>query len=112
MRTQILIPELGILGLKPTQNLTLRKNNFLARLEEQGQLLNPVWGLRMGGENPRLTIGALDPNEYEGEINWVPELEGLGRIVEVDVLKGYQGNIFPFQYPARAELSSSKLLFI
>ncbi|KAK1224915.1 hypothetical protein PQX77_012155 [Marasmius sp. AFHP31] len=66
----------------------------------------------MGGDNPRLTIGALDPNEYEGEINWVPELQDSGRI-EVDAFKGYQGNIVPFQYPALADLSSiSRNIFI
>ena len=31
-------------------------------------LLNPVIG---SPESPKLTIGVLDPVDYEGEINWV-----------------------------------------
>ena len=60
----------------------------------------------MGGDDPRLTIGALDPNEYEGDINWVPELDG--GMIEVDAFKGYQGNIIPFSYPAVTSLSSGE----
>ncbi|KAL0574658.1 hypothetical protein V5O48_007305 [Marasmius crinis-equi] len=93
-------------GLAPTLNETLRKQNFLVRLDEQGQLLNPVWGLRFGGDDPRLTIGALDPEDYQGEINWVPELQDSGKI-EIDAFKGYQGNVLSsFQYPVVAGLSS------
>ncbi|KAL0574651.1 hypothetical protein V5O48_007297, partial [Marasmius crinis-equi] len=96
----------GVLGLAPTLNETLRKQNFLARLDEQGQLLNPVWGLRLGGDDPRLTIGALDPEDYQGEINWVPELQDDGKI-EIDAFKGYQGNVLDsFEYPVIAGLSS------
>ncbi|KAG7087198.1 hypothetical protein E1B28_013179 [Marasmius oreades] len=95
----------GLLGLAPTRNESLRGRNILVRLDEQGQLLNPVWGLRLGGDNPRLTIGALDPNEYEGELNWVPELNDAG-MIKVDAYRGYQGNILPFQYPVTVPLSS------
>ncbi|KAG7087187.1 hypothetical protein E1B28_013168 [Marasmius oreades] len=102
----------GILGLAPTKNESLRGHNILVRLDEQGQLLNPVWGLRLGGDNPRLTIGALDPNEYEGELNWVPELNDTG-MIKVDAYRGYQGNILPFQYPVTASLSSvSKNIYL
>ena len=102
--------SLGLLGLAPTLNETLRAQNILVRLNNEGQLLNPVFGLRLGGENPTLTIGALDPNEYEGEINWVPELQDEG-MIQVDAYRGYQGNILPFQYPVTAQLSSREFGF-
>ncbi|KAF8593444.1 acid protease [Ceratobasidium sp. AG-I] len=94
----------GHLGLfVPQFNQTLRSQNILLRLDEQGQLLNPVWGLRLAGGNGSLTIGALDPNEYEGEINWVPVLDDQPAI-RVDAFKGYHGNILPLEYPINATL--------
>jgi len=40
-----------------------------------GKLLNPVIGMRFLSENPKLTIGALDPADYEGKsigYKWKP----------------------------------------
>ncbi|KAF8606416.1 acid protease [Ceratobasidium sp. AG-I] len=96
----------GHLGLFVSQfNQTLRSQSTILRLEEQGQLLNPVWGLRLAGGNGSLTIGALDPNDYEGEINWVPAL-GDQPMIHVDAFKGYQGNVLPLDYPVNASLDT------
>ncbi|CUA75878.1 putative protein YuaQ [Escherichia coli K-12] [Rhizoctonia solani] len=93
---------MGHLGLfVPQSNETRRKQSVIYRLNERDQLLNPVWGLRLGGENPQLTIGALDPNDYEGEINWVPLVNDSSRI-QIDALKGYNGNAFPLPSPITA----------
>ena len=78
---------------------------MLVRLDEQGQLLNPVWGLRLARGNGNLTIGALDPNEYEGEINWVPALDDRP-MIHVDAFKGYQGNVLPLDYPVNATIDN------
>lgn len=95
----------------PQRNETRREQSLLVRLDEQGQLLNPVWGLRLGGENPRLTIGALDPEEYEGEINWVPTINDTA-MVQVDALKGYNGNTIPLDYPVSAWVDTRMYRFI
>ncbi|CCO36438.1 Peroxisomal adenine nucleotide transporter 1 [Rhizoctonia solani AG-1 IB] len=96
----------GHLGLfVPQLNETRRKQSVFYRLNEQGQLLDPVWGLRMGGENPQLTIGALDPSDYEGEINWVPLLNDSSKI-QIDALKGYNGNVFPLPSPLNAQIDT------
>ncbi|KAG9099609.1 hypothetical protein FRC06_005098 [Ceratobasidium sp. 370] len=103
---------LGHLGMFVPQNQTRRTQSLFARLNDQGQLLNPVWGLRLGGDKPQLTIGALDPNDYEGEINWVPAL-GDQPIIHVDALKGYQGNVVPANYPINATLDTlSKNIYL
>ncbi|KAG8748101.1 hypothetical protein FRC10_008834 [Ceratobasidium sp. 414] len=102
----------GHLGMFVPQNQTRRAQSVFARLDDQGQLLNPVWGLRLGGDKPQLTIGALDPNDYEGEINWVPAL-GDQPIIHVDALKGYQGNVVPASYPINATLDTlSKNIYL
>ncbi|QRW03775.1 aspartyl protease [Ceratobasidium sp. AG-Ba] len=97
----------GHLGLFVSQlNQSRRAQSVLVRLDEQGQLLNPVWGMRLGGKNPQVTIGALDPNDYEGDINWVPAV-GDQPVISVDALKGYQGNVIPANYPLNATIDSS-----
>ncbi|KEP45499.1 eukaryotic aspartyl protease, partial [Rhizoctonia solani 123E] len=82
-----------------------RVQSIIHNLNEQGQLLNPVWGLRLGGENPQLTIGALDPKDYEGEINWVPVLND-SYMIQIDALKGYNGNAFPLPSPLNVLINS------
>ncbi|KAG9105502.1 hypothetical protein FRC07_009237 [Ceratobasidium sp. 392] len=102
----------GHLGLFVPKNASRRAASPLARLDDQGQLLNPVWGLRLGGENPQLTIGALDPNDYEGEINWVPAVDD-GPVIQVDAWKGYQGNVIPANYPINVSIDSmSKNIYL
>ncbi|KAG8710514.1 hypothetical protein FRC11_004438 [Ceratobasidium sp. 423] len=103
----------GSLGLFVSQsNETQRGQNAIYRTYEQGQLLNPVWGLCLGGETPRLTIGALDPKDYEGEINWVPLVNDSARI-QIDALRGYNGNAFPLPSPLNARIdSASKNIYV
>ncbi|KAF8606418.1 acid protease, partial [Ceratobasidium sp. AG-I] len=103
----------GHLGLFVSQfNQSRRSQSVLVRLDEQGQLLNPVWGLRLAGGNGSLTIGALDPNEYEGEINWVPALDDQP-MIHVDAFKGANGNTLPLDYPVNATIDSlSKNIYL
>ncbi|KAJ1307266.1 hypothetical protein OPQ81_001379 [Rhizoctonia solani] len=103
----------GHLGLfVPQSNETRRQQNVIYRMNEQGQLLNPVWGLRLGGENPQLTIGALDPEDYEGEINWVP-LVNDSSMIQIDALKGFNGNPFPLPSPLNVWIDSlSKNIYV
>ena len=55
--------------------------------------------MKFNPENPKLTIGALDPADYEGEINWVqletpdPSLYLLN-VFKIDGFKGYDGSLF------------------
>ncbi|KAG8721211.1 hypothetical protein FRC09_008261 [Ceratobasidium sp. 395] len=103
---------IGHLGLFVSKDTTSHTGSIFARLNDQGQLLNPVWGLRLGGDNPQLTIGALDPNDYEGEINWVPAV-GDNAVIQVDAWKGYQGNVVPANYPINVTLDSmSKNIYL
>jgi hypothetical protein len=63
----------GRLGLFPNPlNVTAASQHFLLQMYQSGQLLNPVVGMRFDSMNPKITIGALDPNDYQGHINWVP----------------------------------------
>ncbi|KAG8755635.1 hypothetical protein FRC12_010826 [Ceratobasidium sp. 428] len=102
----------GHLGMFVPKNTTRRAQSIFARLDDQGQLLNPVWGLRLGGDNPQLTIGALDPNDYEGEINWVPAV-GDGPVIQADAWKGYQGNVIPANYPINVTIDTlSKNIYL
>ncbi|KAG8716897.1 hypothetical protein FRC09_015043 [Ceratobasidium sp. 395] len=100
------------LGMFVPKNATQRAQSIFARLNDQNQLLNPVWGLRLGGDNPQLTIGALDPNDYEGEINWVPAV-GDDPVIQADAWKGYQGNVIPANYPINVTLDTfSKNIYL
>ncbi|KDN50766.1 hypothetical protein RSAG8_01264, partial [Rhizoctonia solani AG-8 WAC10335] len=57
-------------------------------------------------------IGALDPNDYEGEINWVPLVNDSSRI-QIDALKGYNGNAFPLPSPITAWIDTlSKNVYV
>ncbi|GAB1519480.1 hypothetical protein RhiTH_002548 [Rhizoctonia solani] len=97
---------LGNLGLLvPQLNQSAREKSLLYHLDQQGRLLNPVWGIRLSGADPRLTIGALDPNDYEGDINWVPAVNDSNH-VEVEAIKGYNGNTFSLEYPVTAFLGT------
>ncbi|KAG8795753.1 hypothetical protein FRC12_010194 [Ceratobasidium sp. 428] len=97
---------------RPQATRVWRTQSIFARLNDQGQLLNPIWGLRLGGDNPQLTIGALDPNDYEGEINWVPAV-GDEPVIQADAWKGYQGNVIPATYPINVTLDTfSKNIYL
>lgn len=77
--------------------------------------MNPVIGLRFNPVQPRLTVGALDPNDYEGEINWVPiqpNEEGwdLGNNFQIDGFSGRNKTLLPFQSPMFAALDARKVI--
>ncbi|KAK0484710.1 hypothetical protein IW261DRAFT_1591049 [Armillaria novae-zelandiae] len=53
-------------------NITVpRSQRLLTKLWDNGSLLNLVVGLRLDPIKPRSTIGALDPEDYSGQLNWV-----------------------------------------
>lgn len=55
----------GHLGLYVPYNESDRSTNIFRHLWESQQIINPVIGMRFDPVNPKLTIGALDPNDYE-----------------------------------------------
>jgi hypothetical protein len=92
----------GNLGLfVDNSNSTQESLSYFSRLWDTGKLLNPVIGMRFNPENPKLTIGALDPADYEGQINWV-QLEtpnqswDMLNLFKIDGFKGYNGSFFPY----------------
>lgn len=105
----------GNLGLFiNNENATTRSHSYFTQLWESGKLINPVIGMRFNPLNPKLTVGALDPADYEGEINWVPletpeESSSFLNIFKMDGFKGYNGSFFPYgSSDTRATLDSSK----
>ncbi|KAF8656487.1 hypothetical protein AX16_002506 [Volvariella volvacea WC 439] len=108
--TRIVNGELGVWS-----NTTSPRKTLFNQLWDQGALLNPVIGLRTDQVNPKMTIGALDQNDYVGTINWIEirgtcahtspgEAEGGHTGCEdwredgfiIDGLKGYNGSFIPF----------------
>ncbi|KAF8647977.1 hypothetical protein AX16_006425 [Volvariella volvacea WC 439] len=103
-------PYNGQLGLWTSS--TAPRRTLLGHLWEQGVLLNPVVGLRLNPAGAKMTIGALNPEDYVGTINWVEVRgararatpEGDGGTDEgwredafaIDGLKGYNGSFIPF----------------
>ncbi|KAH7903414.1 hypothetical protein BJ138DRAFT_1020683, partial [Hygrophoropsis aurantiaca] len=90
--------HLGLL-LNPL-NSTAAAGHILSRLYKSGQLLNPVVGMRFNPVNARITIGALDPKDYEGTINWIPfetpdQSWDYRNVFKLDGLKGFNGSFIP-----------------
>jgi len=89
--------------------------HLLTQLHQSSSLLNPVVGMRFDPANPKLTIGALDPNDYEGTINWVelnqtPDAEGdYFNTFNFDGVKGYDGQFVPYTGTLSAALDSISL---
>ncbi|KAG9314784.1 hypothetical protein JVU11DRAFT_3869 [Chiua virens] len=48
--------------------------HFLSQLYPSNQLLNPLIGMTFGPSNPKITIGALDENDCQRNLNWVPTI--------------------------------------
>lgn len=88
--------------------------HIFTRFHKSSSLLNPVVGMRFDPANPKLTIGALDPNDYEGTINWVPlnqtpDPEGdYFNTFGFDGVKGYDGKFVPYTGILNAALDSCK----
>ncbi|TDL21184.1 acid protease [Rickenella mellea] len=91
-------------------NTTLQQRSILEAASDQGLLLNPVIGLILNPRNPKLTIGALDPNDYEGEINWVPALDDSH--VDIDGFYGFNGSRIPWETPTAALSSVDFSVFV
>ncbi|KAF9224515.1 acid protease [Gyrodon lividus] len=93
-------------------NATSISTHFLTHLHQSSSLLNPVIGMRFDAARPKLTIGALDPNDYEGTINWVemnqhPDASAdYYNTFNVDGVKGYNGEFVPFGGNLTAALDS------
>jgi hypothetical protein len=95
-------------------NATAASQHFLSQMYQSGQLLNPVVGMRFDPMNPKITIGALDPNDYQGQINWVPltipnSTWTYRNTFKIDGLKGYNGSFLPESENLLAVLDSCEL---
>ncbi|EIW81858.1 acid protease [Coniophora puteana RWD-64-598 SS2] len=81
-------------------NTTSQSRHIFSQLLASDQLLNPVIGMRFDPADPKITIGALDPNDYEGEINWVPmetpdATWDYAGVIRIDGMKGRNGSYVP-----------------
>ena len=91
----------GRLGTYVPSDPVGQSTNLFSQLWEQGRLLNPVMGFRFDPNKTRMTIGALDPSDYEGTINWV-QMEtpdpawNYDNVIKIDGFKGYNGSIIPW----------------
>ncbi|KAG0695811.1 acid protease [Suillus ampliporus] len=92
-------------------NDTSPSAHIFSQLYQSGQLLNPVIGFRFDPSNPKITIGALDPADYDGNLNWVEinapnaSFDSLNTF-SIDGLKGYNGSFIPVGNSLTANLDS------
>lgn len=92
-------------------NDTSPSAHIFSQLYQSGQLLNPVVGFRFDPLNPKITIGALDPADYDGDLNWVEinapdaSFDSLNTF-SIDGLKGYNGSFIPVGNSLTANLDS------
>ncbi|KAG1740332.1 aspartic peptidase domain-containing protein, partial [Suillus lakei] len=92
-------------------NDTSSSAHIFSQLYQSGQLLNPVVGFRFDPSNPKITIGALDPTDYDGNLNWVEintpsaSFDSLNTF-SIDGLKGYNGSFIPVGNSLTANLDS------
>ena len=107
----------GHLGLfLDPRNTTAIAQHLLTQLHQSSSLLNPVIGMRFDPANPKLTVGALDPNDYEGTINWVqlnenPDPNGdYFNTFSFDGVKGYDGQFVQFNESLTAALDSCEYI--
>jgi len=92
----------GLLGLYVDPvNISRRDASIFTSLYQSGQLLNPVIALLLGNtsKSSRITIGALDPEDYEGTLNWVeaptPDPSWFNVALQIDGVKGFNGSFIP-----------------
>lgn len=80
---------------------TYNSTHLFADLYRSGELIDPVIGMRLDPENPKFTVGAIDPADYEGTLNWV-ELEPDNKdytqyhVFKFDGFKGRNGSFAPY----------------
>jgi hypothetical protein len=94
-------------------NDTSSSAHIFSQLYQSGQLLNPVIGFRFDPSNPKITIGALDPADYDGNLNWVeintPDASfDSPNTFGIDGLKGYNSSFIPVGNSLTANLDSRK----
>lgn len=94
---------------------TYNYTHLFADLYQSGELIDPVIGMRLDPENPKLTVGAIDPADYEGTLNWV-ELEPDNKdytqyhVFKFDGFQGRNGTMAPYQNsPMLAAIDSRRL---
>jgi len=110
LRTTIQNGNLGAF-VNPS-NDTPSSAHIFSQLYQSDQLLNPVVGFRFDPSNPKITIGALDPADYDGNLNWVEinapnaSFDALNTF-SLDGLKGYNGSFIPIGNNLTANLDSS-----
>lgn len=92
-------------------NDTSSSAHIFSQLYQSGQLLNPVVGFRFDPRDPKITIGALDPADYDGNLNWVEinapneSFDSLNTF-SIDGLKGYNDSFIPIGNNVTASLDS------
>jgi len=80
--------------------------DLFSQLFSSGQLVDPVIGLRLDPDHPKMTVGALDPNDYVGAINWVQIEQAQSQwnqsnAFPIDGVLGRNGSILQFPSPTR-----------
>lgn len=101
----------GLLGvLVDGRNATRQANSVLASFSSSGALLNPVIGIKFGPPDAKMTIGAIDPKDYEGTINWVPAVDSSVANIVIDGFVGFNNSLIPFGSPLNATLTSGAFL--
>ena len=65
-------PYNGQLALVQEALRSYNYTHLFADLYRSGELIDPVIGMRLDPVNPRLTVGAIDPEDYEGVGNIAP----------------------------------------
>ncbi|KAJ3481628.1 hypothetical protein NLI96_g7531 [Meripilus lineatus] len=86
-------PYNGQLALVQEALRSYNHTPLFADLFRSGKLTDPVIGMRLDPMNPRLTAGVIDPNDYEGTLNWVEIEPDNKEYTQYHVFKfdGFQG---------------------
>jgi hypothetical protein len=98
------VPHMNSGHLPLYVNGTAETPGIFQQLWNQGSLMNPVMGMRLDPIKARFTLGALDSEDYEGEINWTAVEDRYdsesGSIsvneFKIDGVKGFNGSLLPF----------------
>ncbi|KAJ3481630.1 hypothetical protein NLI96_g7537 [Meripilus lineatus] len=94
-------PYNGQLALVQEALRSYNYTHLFADLYQSGELIDPVIGMRLDPVNPRLTVGAIDPEDYEGTLNWV-EIEPDNKeytqyhVFKFDGFQGRNGSLAPY----------------
>jgi hypothetical protein len=104
----------GIVGFAVNSSDEGIQKSAFSQMWETGKLLNPVIGFRFDPRKPRITIGALDPVDYAGALNWVPitEASSVNTLDSFVIygIKGYNGSFIPIGDNLKAIFGSGDAL--